>query len=104
MATLALLTTACGSSLGTQAAPKAVQPHPLPAAMPAAWGVSVPGAGPCNPLGGEQCMLPFPSNYYSTPDRSTASGVRVDFPAPAMPVNSHGVRIDPAPAKKRDIL
>ncbi len=47
-------------------------------------------------------MLPFPSNYYSTPDRSTASGVRVDFPAPAMPVNSHGVRIDPAAWDRND--
>ena len=110
LATLALLVTACGSSPGTQSVLKATQSvvknarlHLLRATnVPSAWGVSVPGAGPCNPLGGEQCMLPFPSNYYTVPDHSMASGVQIDFPARAMPANSHGVRIDPATWSRND--
>lgn len=47
----------------------------------------------CNPLSGgpgetdsqAPCMLPFPSAIYLTPDSSTPTGQRVNFPAEAMP-------------------
>ena len=61
----------------------------------AGWGVAVPGATRCNPLGGQQCMLPFPSNYYTVPDASMPTGNRVDFPLDAMPANVSGAHIDP---------
>ncbi|MHB1519376.1 MAG: hypothetical protein ACYCVN_08910 [Acidimicrobiales bacterium] len=41
-------------------------------------------------------MLPFPSDYYTIPDRSMPSGRKIDFPIAAMPANSSGVHIDPA--------
>jgi hypothetical protein len=65
------------------------------------------GAGPsaipdvCNPLGGQGCLLPWPSSSYTRPDPSTATGVRLDLPIEAMPVNTSGVAIDPAPLNAR---
>lgn len=60
------------------------------------WGVGVAGAPPCDPLGGQSCMLPFPNDYYTVPDPSEPSGRRVDFPLATMPANTSGVHIDPA--------
>ncbi|HLG91903.1 MAG TPA: hypothetical protein VKY15_02850 [Acidimicrobiales bacterium] len=89
---------ACGSS-GTGSAgaqPLRSPPGPLTVSGPGDnWGVGVPGAPACNPLGGQSCMLPFPSDYYSVPDPSTPSGRRIDFPPPAMPANTSGTHIDP---------
>jgi hypothetical protein len=59
------------------------------------WGAAVPGAPACDPLGGQHCMLPFPSDYYTVADPSAASGRRVDFPVAAMPRNVQGQPIDP---------
>jgi hypothetical protein len=59
------------------------------------WGASAPGAPACNPLGGQSCMLPFPSDYYTVPDRTMPSGRRVAFPTAAMPANAAGAHIDP---------
>lgn len=50
---------------------------------------------PCNPLGGQGCMLPWPSMAYVTADASTATGYRLDLPLEAMPVNLDGVPIQP---------
>jgi hypothetical protein len=50
----------------------------------------------CNPLGGQGCMLPWPSMIYVTEDASTATGFRLAIPPEAMPVNVDGVAIDPA--------
>lgn len=50
----------------------------------------------CNPLGGDGCMLPYPSMAYVTVDGSTQTGFRLDIPREAMPVNVDGVPVDPA--------
>ncbi len=100
-AVLGLLAVACGSS-STPAGIPQPQVHSLPPALPTNWGVSVPGANPCNPLGAQQCMLPFPSNYYTTPDPSMPSGLRIDFPATATPANSQGIHINPASWTRND--
>ena len=50
----------------------------------------------CNPLGGQGCMLPWPSMAYATADSSTATGYRLAIPAAAMPINVDGVGVDPA--------
>jgi hypothetical protein len=60
---------------------------------------SLPGYAPeCNPLGIRtkratgpgvvtmQCVLPYPSSIYETPDPSTPTGVRLDIPSDALPV------------------
>ena len=63
-------------------------------------GPELPAA--CNPLGGQRCILPFPSSLYLVDDPGTATGVRVDIPEGALPVNADGVAIDPAPYNRRD--
>lgn len=68
----------------------------------AAWGVSVPGAPVCNPLGASPCMAPFPSDYYTVPDRAMPSGRRIDFPKAAMPANNHGAHINPVAWERND--
>lgn len=65
-----------------------------------------PDAGPaidpaCNPLGTTACLLPWPSAAYLR-EADTATGVAVDLPAEAMPVNSDGVAVDPAPFNRFD--
>jgi hypothetical protein len=102
--TAAVALAACGTSTSSTAH-SSLPPQPLESPVPAHpllashtgtdWGVGVPGAPVCNPLGGQSCMLPFPSDYYSVPDPSTASGRRIDFPLDAMPSNVSGVHIDP---------
>jgi hypothetical protein len=49
----------------------------------------------CNPLGGQGCMLPWPSMVYATEDATTATGFRLDIPAEAMPRNVDGVLVEP---------
>jgi len=50
----------------------------------------------CEFVNGERCLLPYPSSYFLTPDPTTVTGWRVDYPRQIMPVNVNGVRIDPA--------
>ncbi|HLU68988.1 MAG TPA: hypothetical protein VKZ63_22050 [Kofleriaceae bacterium] len=65
------------------------------------------GGGPaipaeCNPLGGERCILPFPSSVYLVDDPGSPTGVRVDIPPGALPSNQDGAAIDPALYSGRD--
>jgi hypothetical protein len=55
-----------------------------------------PVSDPCNPLGGQGCLLPWPSMAYATADASTATGYRLDLPREGMPVNNEGVVLEPA--------
>jgi hypothetical protein len=57
-------------------------------------GTSIPDE--CNPLGGQGCMLPWPSMAYATTDASTKTGFRLDIPREAMPVNLDGIPVEPA--------
>jgi hypothetical protein len=45
-------------------------------------------AAECQPFGVTPCLLPFPNNLFTVPDRSTPTGLRVHLPANAMPVNA----------------
>ncbi|HEU0034995.1 MAG TPA: hypothetical protein VFQ53_30425 [Kofleriaceae bacterium] len=49
----------------------------------------------CNPLGGQGCMLPWPSMVYAKADPSTQTGFSLDIPREAMPQNVDGVTIEP---------
>ena len=61
-----------------------------------------PDAGPagaetpaqCDPLDTRLCFLPFPSNYFTVPDDRSATGVRVNLPTAAAPINADGASID----------
>ncbi len=59
-------------------------------------------AAECNPLGGAECVTPWPSSIYEVEDSSTATGVRLDFPEGALPTNEDDIALDPAPLNRRD--
>lgn len=52
-------------------------------------------ADECNPLGGETCMLPWPSMAYTKVDASSPTGIRISIPVKAMPINGDKISIDP---------
>ena len=52
-------------------------------------------ADQCNPLGGQSCMLPWPSMAFTKADSTSATGIRVDAPIEAMPKNGDKISIDP---------
>ena len=50
---------------------------------------------PCEGLDPDNCLLPFPSDVFTTDDPITDTGIRLDLPIPATPANSSGKHIDP---------
>lgn len=81
----------------------------LAAGAIAAWLASVAGAASasqpaadCQPFGKTPCLLPFPNNLFTRRDRSTPTGLRVDLPADAMPVNTNGVQMSVAEYDRND--
>lgn len=59
-------------------------------------------ADECNPMGGEGCLLPWPSMTYEKTDSSTVSGFKVDLPREAMPVNEDGAVVEPDGLNRSD--
>jgi hypothetical protein len=59
-------------------------------------------AASCQPYSGTPCLFPFPDNRLTRADRSSATKLRVHLPAAAMPVNTKGVRINPAAWNRND--
>ena len=82
-----------GAVSAAAVAAMAVVPGPALAAGPAAA---------CQPYAGKPCLLPFPDNRLTRPDRTSATGVRVNLPASAMPANKKGVRVKPGPYERDD--
>lgn len=56
----------------------------------------------CNPLGGQACLMPWPSMIYAKTDSTSVTGFRLDLPPDAMPVNVDGIAVDPAAFNRRD--
>src|SRR5687767_4349300 len=56
----------------------------------------------CNPLGGQGCLLPWPSSVYETTDSTSATGLRLKLPENAMPRNLDGLAVDPASLNRWD--
>jgi len=56
----------------------------------------------CDPLGGERCYLPFPNDYFTVRDRTTATGRRVALGPETLPANTAGVHIDPTEWNRSD--
>lgn len=59
-------------------------------------------ADPCDALDPSGCMLPFPSDYYTVPDRSTVTGRRVYLPPGSFPSAVGAGPVDPAPWEGND--
>lgn len=56
----------------------------------------------CNPLGGEGCMLPWPSATYLKTDATSVTGFRLNIPVEAMPTNEDLVTVEPGPINRYD--
>jgi hypothetical protein len=56
----------------------------------------------CDPLGGEHCLLPFPNDHFTVPDRSTPTRLRVNFARESMPTTADGGHADPAEWNRND--
>ena len=56
----------------------------------------------CDPLGGGECLLPFPNDYFTKRDGRTETGRRLALPRAGMPANKDGVRIDPRDWNRAD--
>lgn len=56
----------------------------------------------CNPLGGQGCLLPWPSAAYEVADASTATGRRLALPIESMPRNLDDAPIDPVDFNRWD--
>ncbi|MDX6604112.1 MAG: hypothetical protein QOF23_621 [Solirubrobacterales bacterium] len=52
--------------------------------------------------GNSVCMLPFPDDYYTRPDPTSPTGVRVNFKTAGMPANVAGTHIDATPYNASD--
>src|SRR6266566_5068858 len=59
-------------------------------------------AAECQPYATVPCPLPFPDDRFTRPDSGTATGLRVQLPAHAMPVNRAGKPISVAEYDRND--
>lgn len=97
--TLALLTASLAVAAGTialttsAAGATSSSAHANAAAKPAA---------DCQPFGATPCLLPFPNNAFTVKDSATPTGLRVNLPANAMPVNKKGVPVSVAEYDRND--
>ncbi|HEX2134189.1 MAG TPA: hypothetical protein VHH15_21815 [Actinophytocola sp.] len=75
---------------------------PTVAIVPSA-AAAPPRPGPtCDPIDPAACLLPFPNDFFTVPDRSTPTGRRVSLAPEMMPRNASGVPIDPAEWNRND--
>jgi len=67
-------------------------------------GVEVGTADRCDPISapGEQCLFPYPNDFYTRADGSTPTGLRLDLKTASMPTNQSGKPIDPAEINTSD--
>ncbi|MEV0844211.1 hypothetical protein AB0I55_32270 [Actinocatenispora sera] len=82
-------TVAVVAAVGVLSAPAAA--HPAPARP-----------GGCDPLVGSECLLPFPNDWFTRPDRHSATGRRVAFTSAVLPANALGVPVDPTAWNRSD--
>jgi hypothetical protein len=56
----------------------------------------------CDPIDPAQCMLPYPNDWFTRPDPTSATGRRLDLNILAMPRNVAGIPIDPTDYDRSD--
>ena len=56
----------------------------------------------CDPLDPAQCLLPYPNDWFTRPDPSSATGRRLDLTLLAMPRNAAGKPIEPQEYNRSD--
>ena len=73
-----------------------------PAAAQDADTAASPAHTGCDPIAGTACLLPFPDNWYTRPDRSTPTGRRIDFSASDLPSSALAGAADPTAWNRLD--
>ena len=61
---------------------------------PAALGIDLSRQSVCDPLVPEQCMLPFPDDFFTVADPTSHTRRRLHFTDDGLPKNVHGVPLD----------
>jgi hypothetical protein len=56
----------------------------------------------CDPIAPRKCLMPFPNDFFTVADATSATGRRVHFDPASMPSNSSGVPIDPTEWNRND--
>ena len=56
----------------------------------------------CDPIAAKKCLMPFPNDFFTMADASSATGRRVHFDVASMPSNSSNVSIDPTEWNRND--
>ncbi|MFG2000687.1 hypothetical protein ACGFNU_16240 [Spirillospora sp. NPDC048911] len=70
---------------------------------PPARAAATPAApGGCDPIAPAECLLPFPNDWYTRADRTSATGRRVAFGRDVLPRAVLGGPVDPAPWNRAD--
>lgn len=69
---------------------------------PASLGIDLGLADRCDPIAPEQCLLPFPNDYFTVADASTPTRRRVALVAESLPANVAGAHIDPTEWNRLD--
>ena len=89
---------------GTGSAVSGVQDNTVTArnAVRAATDTALTQLGLCDPTDTAACLLPFPNDFFTVADATTATGRRVDFSPLAMPRNAAGKPIDPTEWNRND--
>src|SRR5947209_17575702 len=59
-------------------------------------------AAVCDPIDESDCLLPWPNDYFTTADASTATGIRLNVSPLATPRNAAGTPIDPTDWNRLD--
>ncbi|GAA2016261.1 hypothetical protein GCM10009839_09700 [Catenulispora yoronensis] len=103
---------AAGLAFGVVAVPTAdaagAAPAPAPAPAlnpalaPALTLAPTPAHTGCDPLAGTACLLPFPDDWYTRPDRTAPTGRRVDFSPADLPVSAVAGATDPTAWNRLD--
>ena len=67
-------------------------------------GVEVDTADRCDPISapGQECLFPYPNDFYTRPDGSTPTGRRLDLKTASMPTNVGGTPVDPTEINTSD--
>ncbi|MCP3985166.1 MAG: hypothetical protein GY723_12310, partial [bacterium] len=65
-------------------------------------GLDFSGEEECEFLDRHRCLLPFPSNHFTSPDAATDTGLRVSFPLDGMPASRIGIPVDPTEYNRND--
>src|SRR5579875_2222095 len=56
----------------------------------------------CQPYTSTPCLLPFPDNRLTKVNRASATGLQLNLPQAAMPINTLGKQISAAPYNQND--